>query len=401
MRKDPAPLDRPSPEEIEEIRRRLAGDDRADAAATLGELAEALGVPEEGVRTQLDRIREERAFRPAPRKDQRPMLAFAIFLLGSAFVIHRLNPRALSADENLAQMDDRLAEIQARQRAHPVVHYPIQSRVKAGAMPPQGFDIELRGPLTTTDLASTGNPPMGRAATVEALSAALANGYRASMAAEAAAPPPPKPIERREFWMSPFPPEAIATTITGYNGYFIPSRFDGRAPAERARMIESEARSVAEGVVGGAVQAQEAGLKPEPILRSTYIAMPPGFSLEFNARQKTSTSSTPLRVLPLDPERVARKLESILRSHLWNDLASPDLITPESRAALAKRPTPEFAEVAITGPLGRRSFRLPLAASSRYPTAADAARAADRILVQQSRLAAAQVASMNAGGKGL
>ena len=403
MRKAPDALDRPSQEELYELRRRLAGDDRADGAANLDDLAEAMGVPPESVRETLDRIREERAFRPGPKKDQRPMLAFAAFLLGSAFVIHRLNPRALSDDERAAQAEERLAEIRARRRSHPVVHYPIPNKVTTGAMPPSGFAIEMRGPLTTTTLAARSGLPATRAATVEALTAALANAYGSALDAEAAAPPPPRPIERKENWTSPFPPNAIALSVGNNVGYIQPERYAGMSSQERARAVLAEAGSMARSVVDGAVRSQESCLKDEPIRRSTYVALPPGFGLEFSGRQKTTImSSGAIRVLPVDPEKLARKLETILRSHVWNDLVPPDFSTPESRAALAKTPTPEFADVTLKGPLASRRFRLPLTASARYPTAADAARAADRLIALEARRAAAQVRRAERGeGKGL
>ena len=116
------------------------------------------------------------------------MLVFAVFLFGAAFGIHRLTPRRLTDEEIDAKSREVQAQFLARRLDPKRRHYPIETTVKSGPLPPAMFPIVMIGARTTTTLRGSTDLPTGRAATERALALALAHGFAEAKRAEEAAP---------------------------------------------------------------------------------------------------------------------------------------------------------------------------------------------------------------------
>jgi hypothetical protein len=402
-----------TPEDLEAIRKRFVDfegrmpDVRAHGAVTITDVAEAFGVaPEEVVRI-LDRYREERALvkEPPRQMDQRGLFALAVILFGAAFGIYRYGPRTLSPEEREAQMEDRLHEIQARRKAHPVVHYPILTKVKDGALPPFGFNVTYRGRLTETSAASPSTVPMARGEAVKALGAALMHSYEVARVAEKEAPEPTKPLPKKtNSWGQPEVPNALGYSIGTHNSFtqgyvnldptVVPTQ-ESTYPPQGAQPTPQFFERMAKEMVDGAAQAQDMSLKPQtPNVR--YPTLPSGYTISMEGQNVFSTTSAPISVLPFDADRVEEKLQAAMRtlvlqqSRVWAGEASPYMV-------LSKKATqPAILKVKISGPLSVVEVNLPQTASAHYPTAADAMRASDRLLKDAVHRAADQVRTLNA-----
>ncbi len=406
--------DRLTPEEVSAIRRRLADGDgnlpdfRTYGAATLDDVAEAVGLTPDEVRRQLDRIRAERAVPSAvpARKDQRALLAFAVVLLAAAYPIHLLNPRKLTDEEVLSGMEERVAESRARRKAHPVVHYPIVTKVRLGALPPAGFTIDFQGQLTDTTVVPgpSTNGPLERNAARTALVEAVLNVYEVARAAERDAPKPDHPLPAPKGFMGNMEPKPDAGTLVYSVGTtsYVPHTslpidpMPGFSPAQWDEEVRRRIEATVDGLLDGLMKGQEASLKVEPPRWGNAVMPPTGYTIAFSGRQVSGSNSTSLVILPYDAAGVARKLTWAVRHLIWHDADPPDFSSPESNAAFAKKPTPAYANVTFHGPGGDVVFNLPMTASKKYPNAAAAARAADRILDEAVRKAAAQVGSPGA-----
>lgn len=400
-----------TPEDLEAIRKRFIDfegrmpDVRAHGAVTISDVAEAFGIAPDEVLRILDRYREERALaQEPPRKmDQRGLFALAVVLFGAAFGIYRYGPRTLSPEEREAQMEDRLHEIQVRRKLHPAVHYPILTKLKDGALPPFGFDITVRGRLTETTAAATGTVPMARDDAVRGLTAALAHAYEAAMNAEKKAPEPTKPLPKKtNVWGQPEIPNTLQYSIGSRNVLTVgfvnldPSTVPAPGSYQPAAQPTSQFfERTAREVVDSAIQRQETNLAPQgPNVR--FPNLPAGFGVSLEGQSTLSTTSTPISVLPYDADRVEEKLEEAMRtlvlqqSRAWAGEASPYLII-NKKAAL-----PAVLKLKISGPLSVVEAELPQTASAKYPTAADAMRASDRLLKEAVHRAADQVRTLNA-----
>ena len=413
QREAPAAGERLTSEEVGAVRLRVASagtsDPRAYGASTLGDVAEALGLPPATVARHLEDLRAGRAIRPvAPvRKDQRALLGFAVVLLASAYPLHLLNPRRLSAEEREALGDERLADLRARRRAHPVVHYPILTTVRTGALPPLGFTIRFTGKLTQTTSAPPGPRDVlpSRSAARAELVAAILNAYDVACEAERSAPKPTHPLPRGEGFsaMGAKPQAGTLVYSVGMGGYTPPVALPidpppGLSASAWDEEIRRQIGANVDGLLDGVVRSQVASLRIGPPRWSGGVAPPVGYSVAFAGRQATGASAFGEPILPYDVGAVARKLAWTVRSLMWHDADPPDFATPDSLAAFAKTATPAFAKVTFDGPKGEFAVRLPLVASPEYPTAADAARAANRILEDAARRAAEQVAPAGSGG---
>lgn len=412
----PTEAERLTPDEVEAIRRRYADSEgrlpdlQAHGAATLVDVAEAVGLPATEVGRQLDRIRAERAIQPATpvRKDQRGLLAFALVLLAAAYPIHLLNPRKLTDEEEVARMQQRLAEIDARRKAHPVVHYPIATKVQTGPLPPSGFNIEFKGELTdTTTAAMAKQGPQDVKTLRPALVAAALNAYRVAVEAERRAPKPshPLPVKTNPWGMNATPGPNRLVYAVGTSNILPMSPLPiepepGYSPAQWDDEVQRRIGTMVDGLLDGMSRSQTASLALRPPQFGNIVMPPEGFGITYTARQSISTGSSRFVVLPYDVDAVAKKLEWVVRQMMWRDDDPPTFSTPEMRAAAAKKPAPAFAKVTLSGPRGDVVFELPLTASSKYPNAAAAAKAAESILAKAVRRAAEQVASPGPAGSG-
>ncbi len=401
------PVERLAPEDLAAIRRWIV--DRevapADDAVTISDIAEATGLPAIEVQTQLDRIREERAHQlapAAPRLNQKQLLAFAVVLFVGAGAIRVLTPRPLTDEEYDARVQQIMDE-KARNRKPKPIHYPIESKVAGPVSLPATFDIVFTGPLTKTTLTSNSSGPAYRQPAIVALTQAIRAGYDAAREAEAKAPIPKNPIPKKPgMYGQDVPPGNFGLMITGGGsgtGSTLPyTPPPGVPPAQFEKDIQLQIENMAKGLVEGTERSQEVNLKIDKMSPRNIVMPPPGFSVMFKGREQISTQASPLTILPIDPDRTAKKLEFAIRNLIWRDALPPDYGNAESRALWAKRAVEPFSEVVITGPSGPINFRLPMIASPSYPTAADSARASERILKEGIQKAIEQVLKIQKGG---
>lgn len=395
-----------SPEDIEAVRARFIDFDgrmpdvRAHGAVTIGDVAETFGVAPEEVQRVLDRYREERALGTpgARRMDQRGLFVLATILFGTAFGIYRYGPRKLTLEEQEAQMNARMAEIQARRAKNPPIHYPIRTEIKTGALPPPGFNVTFKGRLTETSAASKSTLPVSRQAATAALTDALANAYEVARKAEAEAPLPKKPLPEkpRMGWGFDEVPGTLRISIGSPDSQAASYvNLDPDAPDSPQNGMPSGLRpsrklfaDLAVARIDSMVRAQEASLKPES-------ALPAGYQISFRGKLTAGVAGTPLNVVPFDSRLVAVRLEKAIRSLILQDNKAPTGQLVPSMTYPTKNPIPAFLEVTITGPLGEEKLKIPQTSFAGYPTAADAVRAGDRILREGVQRAAEQVERLN------
>ena len=398
MRTENRPEDgRLAPEDLAALRARLAPPgDAPGGASTVADLAESLGLPPERVLDELDRLREARALRPesGPRR-QTALLLFAVFLFGAAVGIYRLTPRYQRPPTD-AEIDAKSQEVQAlfrERRLHPrSIHYPIETTVKTGALPPAGFPLEFRGRLTVTRVTADG-PVMDRAGTERALALALAHGFEEAKKAELAAPEPKNPLPQNPGGWSTAPaPGILRYFLWNTSGDL---KMEGRPrPEDNAGTGSPEEFAwVAKRVVDSAFASQDAGLKLQPV-SETYVSPPPGYGVSIEGRTTIGSGVTPLMVLPMDEGRVEAKLRDAIRRGLRRDFEARPI------GATERLRDPDFTVVTITGPLGKVVLRLPQKPSREYPTAVGVLRAQERLLAEGVRKAAAQVGTLNRRASG-
>lgn len=401
--KDVSGQERIAPEELDAIRSRLAApsggrpDDLGRLhAATVDDVAEALGVASADVRRQLDRIREEKAFRPkeAPRR-QSALLAFAAVLLGTAYGIFRLTPHKLSDEEIDAKTRDVREQNQERRRRNPVVHYPIVKVVETEPLAPVGFPIEFRGTLTTTRLQEDDGPLKGREETQKALAEALAHACEEAQRAESTAPPPKRALNSKRDASYRYAPEpgAFSYSLGPSTGYF--SLTSQICPNEMASSPTPESFARTAGLaVENAIKMQDGTLANDPPVGSLRIVPPAGYTVLLSGRGHTGLNRSPLLVLPLDEGKVERKLTYVVQDLLRRDFDGSDLPVPLVRPTV-KSPEPDFVEITLVGPSDTVVIRLPQKVSSENPTAADLLRMTDRLVAEGVRKAASQIGRLN------
>jgi hypothetical protein len=402
------PVERLAPEDLAALRQWVV--DRqvapADDAVTLADIAEATGLPASEVQIQLDRIREERAHQvapAAPRLNQRVLLALAIVLFAGAGAVRVLTPRPLTEEEFEARAKEILEE---KRRSRPLkpIHYPIESKVTTEAIVPNALQLVFSGPLTKTMVTPKAGGPMARQAAIDGLTKALREGYDAAREAEAKAPIPAKPLPKRPetFGWGSAQPGALSVAIgfSGGNTVTVLNTIPppGFSAEQFAKDIQQGIGRLAESIVEGQERSQEMSLKQGKMTPRDIGTPPPGFSIVFKGREQVSTQASSLSILPVDLVRTARKLEFTIRNLMWRDVLPPDYGFVASRAAWAKRAPQPFADVRIVGPGGPIDFRLPMIASDQYPTAADAARASERILKEGIGKAVQQLKRFEKGG---
>jgi hypothetical protein len=225
--------------------------------------------------------------------------------------------------------------------------------------------------------------------------------------AETSAPEPTKPLPKRQSigWGAQDIPGALGFGFGGADGQMLgyvnldPNAVPDPAATTRTGAAPSRGyfHQIAQGVVDSTIASQESTLKPQPIT-TPYMSPPAGYSVTMKGRVTYSVMSTRLVVIPLDPVRVERKLESAIRTMILNDRSGQGAPTDFMQGK--KAAPPAFLEMTINGPLETVELKIPQMASAQYPTAADALRAGDRILREGIHKAAQQVAKLNNGAGG-
>lgn len=405
------PVERLAADDLLALRRWIVDKDvaPADEAVTVADIAEATGLPAAEVQTQLDRIREARAMQAAPaapRLNQKTLLALAIVLFAGAGAVRLLTPRPLTDDEFDARMQDIIEEKRRHRKPKPIT-YPIESTIKNGVALPKSFSISFLGRLTKTKYETTAGPLMWKEPEIAALTKAIQEAYAAAIQAEENAPEPKTPLPPpKNSWMAGQQPQPgfLALNLFGDNSMSyaqLPMKpRPGQSAADFAKDVQTQIERLARGVIESAARSQDSSLDPEKMSPRNYVSPPPGFSISFHGRgQVMSGGANNVLVLPIDTARLTKKLDFCLRNYIWQDAMPSNNMFPEQRALEAKRPIPDFAEFEINGPAGNFKFKIPLTASEKYPTAADATRAADGIIKDAVRQAVEQVEKLQEEAK--
>lgn len=381
--------ERLSTEELHALRARLFGETSQSPKpiSTVADLAEFLGRPPEDVWRQLDRLRAEKAFAvSAPSKpSQLPLLGIAVVLLGAAYGIYKITPRKLSE----AEIDDRIAQLQRERVTRPKkIHYPILKTVEVQA-PARGFSAIFNGVLTSTTFRGSDTVWPGTAAETEKrLSEALRRAYDDARKREMEAPQPPQPLKQPANLYTPLPsPDRFILNVSAASQSMMPEI--STDPLIAGPQLDVTAKEMVR-----AMQMQQDRVLNELNDNPYGVAPPPGFMIQTQSGMSSrSNGSGNLGLRPIDAIKVRNRLDLSLRDQIRRTL-EPDM--PVYGTSRPYVPGPEMI-VKITGPLRPIEVALPLKAGGKYPTAADAMRAYERIFTQVLDEAEKQIREINAG----
>jgi hypothetical protein len=399
----------PSRDEIADLQRRLAesgklGDVRASGALTLEDVAEASGVSVAEARLALEQMRAERAFasaKTAPtKKKQWPMAVLAGALFFSAWAIYAATPHRMT-DEEVEAKQRELTE--ARKKKPKKIHYPIETIINKGpgsSLP--GIQISFRGAYTiTTGQPATNSPILDKEVATKYLIAATQAVFAKALEMENGAHPPAgtKPLGGQGQGIDYRP---------GYMGFGFGNTFGyipiapvtdgtmvGQPGTSLPEMQQYNIKSTVEIAVKSLWEQQQNALKAGGT--SSYPAAPPGFSVTVNGRRKNFGSPTQLYFLPIDRTAVKARLIVCIRQVMEADAKPIDVPFDEMRRKDAAIPMPPFTEVIVSGPGGPVHAKIPTGISEKYPSAADAGRAAGPAIEKLAEEASKQVDRFKSG----
>lgn len=256
--------------------------------------------------------------------------------------------------------------------------YPILTRITRGAVPPGGLAVTVGGDFGTTTISAEDHPiPLSADQFAAQLSASIKAAAQTETKVERDNVPPPGPVG------SVMPKDGAVE--------YAPGRFTVSVHANRWSSDVSISRSEEEfdrevdryssQVVKQLYARQLSSLTPEAVQKNVS---PSGFYVVAKGRTITYWSDhNPLLIIPMDPGAVRTQFQRLLKAAVLQDQKSSAASPPN---ALQVQIGPTYL-----------SDDIPYAPSSRFPTDADVAREAEKVIARLADESAEQMDKLNKG----
>jgi hypothetical protein len=381
--------ERLSESELSSLRERLHA--VAPDAVSLEDVAEAAGVSLIDAQEQLRQLRAERAFQLPPKKaSQAPLAILAVAMFATAgYIWHIRQPEDLDAKLARIQAEHKARLPQIR-RDHPLPQIGVPKDLP---LPPRGFTIHFRGMYRELTVNPKGNTiPLAEVAKKQ-----LAISYYAALCLFAKEEPNHgklKPLSNPMMgWQQAN--DNMATVMLGNSMEQVALVPDpGQTQGQLIDMWKYLCDRSAVTTVDMALQNQNKQIldPPDSPFNQNLVQPPYGFNVTAGASGGFGGSS--ILLAPVPKFDFAGKLVQSVKSYVLAARSNRGMAFQTLPTDKTLRLLP-FTKVRIQGPLRAVEFDVPNGSAPGYASAADAERAADRIIAENCRIAADQMDEVN------